>query len=107
MKEHEIQKQIVEYFRFKSYVTVCTDVMAALGYLQGNKRFAFIKHYKDIGYTKGQSDIIVIKKNKVIFIEVKSKLGRQSDEQKQFQMLIEKAGIEYLLARSINDVQKV
>lgn len=41
-----------------------------------------------------------------LWIEVKSEGGRQSTTQKEFQAGVEAAGHHYLLARSIDDVQK-
>lgn len=55
---------------------------------------------------KGISDIILLTKGRAIFIEAKSPKGVQSPDQKQFQADVEKAGCEYLLARSIDDLKK-
>ena len=40
-----------------------------------------------------------------LFIEVKAEKGRQSAEQKSFEAQVKDAGAEYLLARSVEDVQ--
>lgn len=40
-----------------------------------------------------------------LFIEVKAPKGKQSAEQKSFQRQVEDAGAEYLLARSVDDVE--
>jgi hypothetical protein len=52
----------------------------------------------------GFPDITFFKDNKIGFIEVKSATGKQSDNQKNFQDLCDKADIPYILARSLDDV---
>jgi hypothetical protein len=42
----------------------------------------------------------------LIFVEVKSPVGRQSEDQKRFEALCAKANIPYILARSLDDIQK-
>jgi hypothetical protein len=53
---------------------------------------------------RGYPDITCFFNNRLYFIEVKSKTGRQSQEQKDFQLLCEKANIPYILAYSVEDV---
>jgi hypothetical protein len=54
---------------------------------------------KAIGMLAGVSDLIWVLKGRVIFIEVKSQTGTQSDAQKEFQKRVETLGWEYYLAR--------
>lgn len=42
---------------------------------------------------------------RAVFIEVKTARGRQSEHQKKFQRLVEGAGLEYVLARGVEDVE--
>jgi len=61
-----------------------------------------------IGSYKGAPDIIAIKNNRVLFLEIKRPVGgKQSDYQKQFQADIESKGGEYYLIRSIEDLVKI
>lgn len=55
---------------------------------------------------KGQADIsgILAPTGKRIEIEAKSATGRQSEQQRRFQAMIEKHGGIYILARSVDDV---
>lgn len=53
----------------------------------------------------GAPDIFVIREGLIYGLEVKSKVGRQSDIQKLFQEKMEAAGAVYGLVRSIEDVQ--
>ena len=54
----------------------------------------------------GLPDKFAIKDGIVIWIEVKSSTGKQSPGQKKFQSDIEEAGGNYLLARSVEDVDR-
>lgn len=52
----------------------------------------------------GQPDIFLILNGRFIGIEVKTKTGRQSEAQKNWQRNCEHAGGIYILARSVEDV---
>ena len=54
---------------------------------------------------KGQPDIFLILKGRFVGIEVKTKTGRQSNDQKNWQRNCERAGGIYILARSVDDVR--
>lgn len=54
---------------------------------------------------RGRPDMEAYKNGKVIFIEVKSKTGRQSDYQKVYQKKLEEHGMIYILARSVEDLR--
>lgn len=104
--EHTIQKEIVSYLRSKGYYTIGTDVMSGLGFLGNNqgKRIAFINHHKGIGYTKGQPDFVAIKGSDIYFIECKDHKGTRTKEQKEIAEILQKQGLNYILARGIEDV---
>ncbi|QHJ84041.1 MAG: hypothetical protein [Caudoviricetes sp.] len=53
----------------------------------------------------GQPDIFMIYRGRFIGVEVKTKTGRQSEKQKQWQRNCERAGGIYILARSVDDVR--
>jgi len=56
------------------------------------------------GLTPGVSDLIVLLKRDVIFLEVKTAKGKQSQSQKQFQEDVEKLGFNYHVVRSLDQV---
>jgi len=56
--------------------------------------------------TPGAPDIVLICAGIYVGIECKSSSGRQSPAQKDFQERLEKVGGVYILARSIDEVQK-
>jgi len=59
------------------------------------------------GLLRGASDLIVLLPNKILFIEVKTEKGIQSDNQKNFQNRIELLGFKYYLIRSLKEFQKL
>ena len=57
------------------------------------------------GLKRGASDLIVLFPNRVVFCEVKTPTGVQSEAQKDFQEQVENLGFEYILVRSLLDFQ--
>lgn len=55
----------------------------------------------------GAPDIFVVKDGSIYGLEVKSKVGRQNDNQKAFQQGFEAAGGKYHIVRSLEDVFKI
>ncbi len=58
------------------------------------------------GVKSGVADVILLIPKKgfaSLCIEFKTKIGRQSDEQKEFQMQVEKCGSKYVIARSVKE----
>ncbi len=100
LSESEIQNQILDW-------------------LNRNKIFAFRVNttgvfdpkkniYRSLGKfsLRGVSDIIAVKDGKIICIEVKSKIGKPSDEQRAFINKIISCGGIAFIARNIDDVKK-
>jgi len=96
--EDDIQAAIVRYFRlqYPNYI-----IAAVPNGAQRNKITASI--LKRTGTLAGFSDLIIILPNRVIFCEVKTEKGRQSENQKEFQKKIESLGYAYLVVRSIDE----
>lgn len=102
-KEHDLQKQIVELFRFHGFKVFLMDAMTGVGYFgnDDDRRFAFIADLKARGYEKGQPDICVVR-NKVWFIELKrGKGGRTSIAQKDMADWLMTHGHNYALIDSL------
>jgi hypothetical protein len=62
---------------------------------------------KMIGMESGVSDLIICLPKKVIFVELKTDKGVQSDAQKDFQKDIEDLGLEYYLIRNLEHFQQL
>ena len=60
-------------------------------------------YFQGLGSMAGVSDVVVMLPNTILFVEFKSKKGRQSEDQKIFQEKAEKLGFEYFVIRSLDD----
>lgn len=106
--EHSFQFAVVRMLKLSGFLFWNTDVMDALKFFKPNdpRRFAFISHHKNMGYTKGQSDLVVVKNGRFWAVELKTEEGRQSKEQKLFQAECEKHGIQYVIIRNFVDLDE-
>ena len=95
--ESRVQLQIIHYIKSRGYVVGKTKTMG----VRRGRAFCF-----DPYTFRGFSDLVAFINNKIYFIEVKSKVGKQSDDQIAFQKLVESAGLTYVLARSVEDVER-
>jgi len=68
------------------------------------ERWYVINNFQGMGCAPGMSDLTAIKDGKVLFIELKTATGRQSDAQLVFQKEIESRGGTYLLIRSVEQM---
>lgn len=97
MTEREIQKLVVEWFRatYKDKGEIIC-VPNEVTHYSSNK-------WQAVGMRKGCSDLIVILKGKVIFVELKTPQNKQSYEQVGFQRSVENLGYEYYVVRSLDE----
>jgi len=58
------------------------------------------------GLKAGVSDLVLIYDGKTYFIEIKTKNGKQSAEQIQFQKDVENQGLDYVILRNLDDAEK-
>lgn len=65
------------------------------------------KKLKATGATAGVSDLIVMLPGKILFIELKTEKGIQSDAQKEFEQRITALGYEYKIIRTIEEFKKI
>jgi hypothetical protein len=56
---------------------------------------------------KGLPDIELIKDSCWVGLEVKTRIGKQSPEQKEFEKRCKENGVEYYIVRSVEDVQRL
>ena len=107
--EHDLQYSIVTYLRLHHVLCIENDAMSGLQFFspKDGRRFAFINHHVKMGYEKGQADLmLLLKGGECVFVELKTKQGRQSSEQKTFQHAVELLGFRYLIWRSLDDAIK-
>lgn len=62
-------------------------------------------HLQGVGCRRGFPDLTAMKDGRTFYIEVKTAKGQQSDYQKQFQRICEQHGCQYILARSVKDIE--
>ena len=59
----------------------------------------------DTGLPDGFSDLIILYNNTIYFVECKTAIGKQRDDQIKFERLVTERGYTYILARSVEDVK--
>jgi Holliday junction resolvase len=84
--EKDVKKQVRDYLRIRGW-------------------FVFSIWQGGMSY-KGISDLIAIKKGKVLFVECKSPKGQLRPDQKKFKKSIEASGGTYIVARGYEDIKK-
>ena len=94
-EEYSLQQACVKWFRLQYPHYLCFSCPNEATYR--NKQY-----FANLGALAGVSDLICVLPNKILFIELKSKTGRQSVEQKQFMERVEDLGFEYHLIRDID-----
>ena len=100
MRESDIVRQILEYMRWIGAYAGKTKTQGTFD----SKRQVYRRDpYTFVGFP----DLAFFYKNTFGFIEVKSAKGVQSDFQKEFQKLCILAHVPYVLARNVEDVQRV
>ena len=98
--ESQIQIQMVKWFRLQ----YPRYIIAAIP--NGGQRSAIeAKIMKGEGVLAGFSDLIIIAKGNVLFVEVKTKSGYQSDLQAKFQSDVERLGFQYLSRKVLAEYQ--
>lgn len=101
--EAQLQRAVASYL---SLVLPDKVMWSAIGHGGGGKiRGAQLK---GMGLRRGLADFYIawytINGQQTLWIELKSKDGRQSDEQKQFQECVTNIGHSYIICRSIDEV---
>jgi hypothetical protein len=97
--ESRIQQECVEWFRNKC-------IKGGLPYLLLSIPNDNQKFLKGTGLLKGASDLIMVVEKNVFWIEMKTPTGRQSPEQKNFELSVNQLGFDYLLFRSLEEFQE-
>ncbi len=103
MSEDQLQQKCVTYF-VNEYQRLCKGFIFSVPN-GGSRNPVEAKKLKATGQTAGVSDLIVILPNKVLFIELKTPTGIQSEVQKSFESRITVLGQEYHICRSLEEFQ--
>ena len=96
--ESEIQQSCVSWFRYaypKYIIFACPN--------GGSRNAVEAANLKKEGVLAGVADLIIVADYKVLFVEMKTKKGRQQETQKDFQHRVEVLGHRYVVCRSLDD----
>lgn len=93
--EHFLQVDCVRWFRdnYPNYIIFSTNNECTRGK----------QYWKDSGMLVGVSDLVIVLPNNVLWIELKSDVGRQRPDQKHFEDKINGLGFEYYVCRTIDE----
>lgn len=94
-EESKIQQAVVRWFRLQ-YPKYIIAAVPNGGY-RNTKEAAIMQRE---GILAGFSDLMIIAQHNVLFVEMKTKDGLQSDKQKEFQNKVSRLGFEYIICRS-------
>ena len=101
--EHHLQAACVQWFRLQ-YPKLKHNLFAIPN--GGRRDQVTGARLKLEGVLPGVADLILLKPNKqfhALLIEMKTRLGRQSEAQRQWQRLIEADGYRYVICRTTAD----
>ena len=102
-EEHRIQCACVQWFRYQH--PECRNNLFAVP--NGGRRDKTTgAKMKAEGVLAGVADLILLKSNAnhgALLIEMKTRIGRQADTQREWQRLIERDGYKYVVCRSLED----
>lgn len=107
MNEDILQAQIFRYYHNK-YCTKLNNPKHSIFSVPngGNRSKSEAMKFKATGLVAGVSDLIIIRPNEVLFVELKVDKGRQSEAQKEFESTVTALGFKYHLIRSLEEFKK-
>lgn len=96
---------------------IVTAIIQYLQYMENQGKLVFIRNNTGAVKTDsgrflrfgkaGSSDIIIFTDHRALFVEVKNEKGRQSENQKAFQHSVEDQGFQYIIVRSVSELEKI
>lgn len=107
--EAELQKEIVKLLSaYKDLFIIYNDPVApAMKYISNpNMRMAFVQYSKNRGWEKGSTDLVIVWRGKVTFLELKfngKTKGKLSEEQIAYRERVEAAGYDWQCWRSMDE----
>ena len=107
-KEAKIQQEIYQWFNNNYCLSNHNPRCYIFSVPNESANIKEAMYKKSIGLRKGVSDLIILLPSKTIFVEVKTDIGRQSEEQKNFEKIVNDLGFDYILVRSLEEfIQKI
>lgn len=105
--EGKIQQEIVMWFRNNYCLYHHTPKCLIFSVPNERKDAREMMSMKATGLLSGVSDLIVIIPNEVLFIEVKTDTGKQSEPQKMFEKDVKGLNFFYHVVRSLDDFKEI
>jgi hypothetical protein len=102
MTEDQLQQKIVIDFRNRNLKNDNLIFSVPNG---GSRNPIEAMKLKKTGTMAGVSDLIIMAPNRIMFLELKTEKGIQSEVQKNFQNKVEALGFEYLLIRNLKQYE--
>lgn len=103
--EHDIQNTIAETLIWDGWLVMRIN-SGAMRPDDGERYVSFVS-WQSLGWNwrdSGVGDLLAMRDGEGVVIEVKTHKGRQRKSQKEFQTACEERGVQYILARSLDDV---
>lgn len=109
VSESQMQKNCVAWFRMQYKRELLLSFPNGGYQLAGDAkaRAMQVNRMKAEGMMPGAADLIIIHDNGVAFLEAKTATGKQSQEQRLFQAMVEAMGYKYFIFRSFDDFTKI
>jgi tRNA(Phe) wybutosine-synthesizing methylase Tyw3 len=104
-KEDVLQAKIVVWFKNEYQINAKGVIFSVPN--GGSRNVIEAKKLKSTGLMAGVSDLIVVLESKVLFIELKTDVGIQSDTQKKFEILVTNLNHEYHIIRSLEQFKEL
>ena len=95
-KEKEIQQAIIQYLQLKRIFVKRLNVGGMINHSTG----AYILNPNT---PRGIADLLVVDEGHTIFLEIKTRKGKQSENQKIFEVEAKQAGADYFIVRSLDE----
>lgn len=102
MKECEIQKECINYFREN-----IDDNNAIIFSVPNEACYRRKPYFEGLGMLKGVSDTIIITRDKILFIEFKKPKEYQKPEQKYFEKIVTGMGYNYYIVHSLEEFKNI
>lgn len=96
--ESSVLSAVCEYLAVKGYVFWRQNNVGVFDF--ANKRYRAMPTYS----VKGVADIQLLLDGRSWFLECKAPKGVQSPDQKEFEFLVKRAGAQYYIIRSVDDL---
>lgn len=105
--EAKIQQEITQWYRNTYCLRHHSPRNVIFSVPNESKDVAEAGYKRAIGLFRGASDLVVVQKGEVVFVEVKTPTGTQSKEQKEFESIVKALGFRYEVVRSLEQFKTI